>query len=741
MKILAPVAIFFAAFLLFSVQLMVAKWLLPQFGGTASVWNTSMMFFQTLLLAGYAYAHWLGTLRHPWRQVAVHGLAWAGTIMWLGLDPGLLNHSHTVVSEELSSQSPVIAQLMLMSMLILGPFVILSASAPLIQKWVAITVPSAQATLYQLYAVSNIGALAALVLYPLAIEPSLTLEQQKTFWSWAMGGLAILFLAIGVMVARVNAPTPARSLVADDDAGAPLTGRQKFLFVALSFLPAALSLAATNKIATDIASLPLLWAIVLGIYLLSFVAGFKHRPLVAKHWAFAILMVTSLAFFAVENHIVWKHEIGAMGLTLLVFAVAAYIAHRTLYEQRPAAKYLTAYYLWIALGGALASLFIGLVIPVILPYPLEFTVILTILILVVPMIYGGLSWPTKPWQDWLAMPLGPQLAAPLVIFGFLSYAVDSTLIVWVAMLLASMLAVWLVRHIPWMIVSTMALMGLCLPGLTIALDPTLYRERNYFGIIQVVDTPDVRQLIHGNTIHGVQARHPDFKFIPLSYYSLHSPVADVFRLVKASNSPATITVIGLGAGTTACMMRGDDHGTFIEIDPSMARLAMPGGMFSFLENCQPQARVIVGDGRLALHDLPDHSQNLIVVDAFSSDSVPFHLITREAVMLYAQKLVPNGLIAFNVSNRYFDLVPELGRITRNLSYTLMVRKQKAGVDATSKLPFSPSIYAVIAPNQQTARALRNQSSEWWEIMGPTTGEPWSDQKTWLLRALRGKITL
>ena len=642
MRALFVVAILTGSFLLFLVQPMIARMALPRLGGAPAVWNSAMLVYQALLLGGYAYADALGRVR-PRIQAVIHVIVLALAALTLPIG---------VRAMELPQGAQPALWVPWLLAISIGPlFFAVSAQAPLLQRWFAVS--SNGRDPYALYSASNVGSFAGLIAYPLLAEPLLTLHAQSLVWTIGYGVLVALVIGCALVLPR-HVPGEAHIR---HTSPAPGVGRVVH-WIALAFVPSGLMLATSTFITTDIVAVPLLWVLPLGLYLLSFTLAFAENRAPAlfceKLAPIAVLMIGPFLISGNQDH-----PFVNAGLALaLLFAVSVAL-HARMYALRPAPDRLTGFYLVMSFGGALGGVFAGLIAPILFDWTYEF-------------------------------PLLVLAAAPLVRRQYLFtlfarfWRGDASLvrIKLLSLLLGVLLALWLGLSNPGNLLGSrpqnfgffvIALCGLVLIGrripFTCAVAAILLvyggyqsiqfslsgaRTRSYFGVYTVRDTPLTRVLTHGTTVHGVEVlRSPR---APTTYYYRESGVGQAMQRAPALFGPAArIGVVGLGSGTLACYAQPGQHWRFYEIDPAIERIAST--RFQFLPSCLPHADITTGDARLSLAREPGASRDLLVLDAFSSDAVPMHLLTQEAFAEYARVVAPHGLLMVHISNRYLNLAP------------------------------------------------------------------------------------
>src|SRR5215510_11553966 len=635
-------ALFLSALLLFLVQPMFTKMVLPRLGGAPSVWSVAAVFFQAALLAGYAYAHLLV------RRLALgHGallhlgvLAVAALTLPIGIVDALGAPPTSGIALWLIGLFAVSIGL---------PFAALSASAPLLQGWFAASGHPQAGNPYVLYAASNLGSFAALIAYPIVIEPTLSLRGQTQLWSAGFAVLTVLIAAVSLFVARRP------SIVAIDAAVKSASMCDRLAWMALAAIPAGLVIAVTSYITTDVAAAPFLWVVPLAIYLLTFVAVFRERAWVAPATvaALAPIMVAplSVGLLGAGDRVFW---LATIGFNLAAFLLLALLCHGELYRRRPAPALLTEFYLWVSFGGVLGGIFAALLAPHIFNQIYEYPILLLAALLVLPGMFAG------GWRRFAAE------AAPILVIAALAVAAQfafgirlpaSAALPFQVTLVALAAFMLLQRHRPARFFALAALAfvvtGLWQPGLN-----RVEAMRSFFGVHQVVETADSshRLLYHGTTLHGA-ARIGDPASTPesLTYYYFGGPISESIEAVRRGHEKFDrIAVVGLGTGSLACHRRGQEDWTFFEIDPDVVRIARDPRFFRFISSCAPGIPVVVGDARLTLA-ASEKRFDLIVLDAFSSDAIPVHLLTREALAGYLARLAPGGAIILHISNRHMEL--------------------------------------------------------------------------------------
>jgi hypothetical protein len=628
------------SFLLFLTQPMVARMALPRLGGAPAVWNSAMLVFQALLLGGYAYAHILARLK-PRLQAGVHLILFALAALWLPI--GLTGWTLPVDALP-SLWAP---WFLIVSV---GPlFFIVSAQAPLMQYWYAMETKRGEP--WALYAASNVGSFAGLLSYPLLFEPLLSLRAQSLVWSFGYALLVLLVAACALTIPRDRIEqAPARE-------GIPPTLRRILCWIALAAVPSGLMLSTTTHLTTDIVAVPLLWVVPLGLYLLSFVIAFADNrapaDFVTALAPLILLIGGGFVFSEGSNTPLFSASIGLV----LLFTVAVAL-HTALYRLRPAADRSTFFYLAMAFGGMLGGVFCAILAPFLFDWAYEHPLLLLAAALLVPQV-SFVPWAERlpRWSLWL-------LAALALILSYLVNAENRgwTIGGW-ALTGSVAISIVALHFVGRRLLFMLGLIALMMSyGGWSKLSQSVHglRERSYFGIYTIYDIADPlsRILTNGTTLHGVQNRRPGEELVPTSYYARRSGVGHALASAPVLYGPdARIGIVGLGAGTLSCYAFPGQDWRIFEIDPVVVRIAKT--RFTFLPSCAPNAKIVIGDARLSLSRLPSASLDILALDAFSSDAIPMHLLTREALTVYGRVLSPQGLLLVHISNRYLYLEPVL----------------------------------------------------------------------------------
>ena len=644
--------LFLSAFLLFLVQPMVAKMVLPMLGGSPAVWNGCMVFFQMLLVAGYGYAYSASRLQNTRAYFLVHA--------------GLLLISFAVLPVLIDRQSAVppgnpIGWLFVLLAGTIGlPFFALSTSASTLQHWFSRTSHPAARDPYFLYVSSNLGSLLALVLYPTLVEPWLPLGEQSRLWGLGYVAFVVLTGACALAAWR-QAQAGHRSAAPDNrprdrEPATPIAAARRARWVALSFVPSSLMLAVTSYLSTDIAAVPLLWILPLALYLLTFIVAFGSeigRARAIAQRAVPLLVVPLVLFMTAR---VSMPLLVIAPLHLAAFIFVALLCHSEVAHDRPPPAQLTEFYFWISFGGMLGGIFNTLIAPMIFSGISEYALVLALACLGLPAIETKGAARLRVALDWLV-----PLAIGGLSVGLLVWTVSHRTNPSVVLTLITLPALVSYSQSRRPLRFTLSLAAMLLAGSWFdgAGEPVLHRSRTFFGVYRVSQDRSGRYhaLAHGTTLHGMQAIDSARRSEPLTYYHRTGPFGQAFKQLPHIGTAKDIAVIGLGVGTLASYARPGQHWTFYEIDPEVERIARASAYFTFLDACSTQCRVVLGDARLSLARARPRQFDLIVLDAFSSDAIPVHLLTHEALTLYLSRLAPGGTLAFHISNRHLALGP------------------------------------------------------------------------------------
>ncbi|UFZ03957.1 fused MFS/spermidine synthase [Bradyrhizobium ontarionense] len=729
-------AIFVSALLLFSVQPLFTKMVLPRLGGSPAVWSVAMVFFQALLLAGYAYAHFLTQLRSRVLPVAIHLLLLGFAILTLPLsiaghwgDPPTSGYALWLLG--------------LFTVSIGLPFFALAANNPLLQAWFVRTGHPAGPDPYFLYASSNIGSFLALLSYPVLIEPIFSLRVQNLIWTGGYGVLIALIASCGVLLLR--SPVLVVSMLQGEDRDAPApTWLLRARWIFLAAVPSGLLIAVTAHISTDVAAAPLLWVLPLSLYLLTWVLVFQSRPLLPHKWMLALQpvaiagVVILLAFGGEQN----------LALTLgghqLCFFVIAMACHGELARTRPPAKYLTGFYVALSFGGMVGGLFAGLIAPFTFSWVAEYPILLALAALCRPSEKAERLPLVTRWY-WIALAaIAIALLVPAGMTGKVTaYLEDHRVYVAGAVGVLAALIALLLNGGRWKVFATAAL-ALVLIRAYPADDGRVETVRSFFGVHKIVVTSDghYHVLMHGTTIHGAEKYlNADGSKVtgrpePITYYHKDGGIGRAITAIRErKGAPLRVAVIGVGAGTLTCAAEPGESWTFFEIDQTMVDTARDPKYFSYIRNCAPDVKPVIGDARLTFAREPDGAYDVIIVDAYSSDAIPIHLATEEAMAIYKAKLAPQGAVVMHVSNRHLELESVVVGIADANDLKSWVYNEDSGRD--DEYIFSTD---VVVSAREEADVGKLASSDKWTETEPTDGERvWTDDYSNVLGAVYRRL--
>lgn len=728
---------FLSGFLLFLVEPMAARMVLPILGGVPMVWNGCVVFFQIVMLAGYAYAfgasRWLPLRQHVVLHAAV--LAAPAAVLPFMIQAGSVTPP---------DGNPLGWLLLLLAGTIGLPFFVLSTSASVFQHWLSRTDHPSARDPYFLYSASNLGCVAALASYPVLVERVFTLRDQTRLWTIAYAAFALLAGACAAFAWRRHRPTQAtdqhrqtqtedRSVLPSpqgDLAVVPLTWRRRARWVALSFVPSSLMLAVTSYISTDIAAVPLLWIVPLAVYLLTFALAFgRHSAAAGAVARRAVpLLAVPLALFMIAK---LRAPLGAIvTLHLAAFAAIALNCHADLAKDRPEASRLTEFYFWVSFGGMLGGLFNTLAAPQLFDSIIEYPLVVLLACLLFRAT-GPSPESRRPMADAAAPLIVAALTAAILV---VSSARGAPLALLLSALSVPAILTFAQRQHPRRFGYCMA----ALLGASFAFgnagERVLYATRTFFGVYRVSEDLAGRYhgLAHGTTLHGMQALAPDRRREALTYYHQTGPFGQAWQALPRASSAREIAVVGLGVGTLATYARPAQHWTFFEIDPAIERIARTREYFSFMDACGDRCRVVIGDARVSLGRVPEQAYDVLVLDAFSSDSIPIHLMTREAFSLYLSRLAPDGVLAMHISNRHLRLAPVVARLAA--SQQLVALQQIESIGPGWPEGKNPSHWIVMARSQAALGVLTTDKR--WSSLLPAASTPlWTDDFSNILSVL------
>lgn len=605
-------AIFISAFLVFQVQPIISKTILPWFGGSPGVWTTCMLFFQLLLFAGYSYAHVLTKFMSQRSQGAVHFALLLFALFVLPMTP-------TADWKPLGGEDPTLSILLILLANVGLPYFLLSSTGPLLQAWFAKRVPDGSP--YRLYALSNVGSLAALISYPFLVEPALTTSSQGQIWSLVFCLFATVCGYLAASQFRL-APTECDAINRVDATVSTShpTWKHYLTWLALPAFASMLLLATTNHVCQDIAVIPFLWIVPLSLYLLTFIICFDREAWYSRRWCagagiLSLLVIHGVAFTTSS----WSMPVQLLAYFAAMFFTCM-VCHGELVRNKPASQYLTAFYLMSSAGGAIGGLTIGLVCPWLFSTYLEMQICM--------------------------------LAAAVIMTGV--FLVDAQ-------------ATWLGDSPSRRVIGVL---GYCFVFIVVGFvefgdrDNGVVRStRNFYGVLQVTESPWGTNLVHGRILHGFQFRHPAFQKLPTTYYGEEAGVGLALTHLR-EGKPKRVGAVGLGVGTVATYGKPGDYFRFYEINPTVLEIA--NNDFSYLKDSAATTEVILGDARISMERESSQQFDVLVLDAFSGDSIPTHLLTKEAFDVYLRHLSADGVIAVHISNKHVNLEPVIRRLGAEL---------------------------------------------------------------------------
>lgn len=699
LPVLFSLSLFVSAGLLFSIQPLVAKTFLPVYGGTPAVWLICSLFFQTLLLLGYGYAWWLNRLRSNFTWKIFHSVLLLVALISL---PTALNPNY----EEGFIQGHILLYLFKT----LGiPLSVIAASAPLLQFAYYRIQSQRSRDPYFLYAASNFGSFLSLLLYPFFIERYIGLHSQFNGWIFLFSIYVILMnlLIWGFSYSETD------KLKRDFES--PLI-TQVLTWIGLSFLPASLLVGVTFYITTDIAPTPLFFVLPLLLYLLSFVITFSKKPLISHEW----VSKNSLFFmiFPIIGFIFGPNKLHATELILFNlsnFFMLCLLCHGNLMAKRPPASQLTLFYLCLAFGGVLAGIFNGLIAPFLFSNAYEYPLILALV-----TVCFSLSKEKK-----LGWTLPAVFLLLLLDFFFFSKN-NSNYSVMTEIAALILIVTWPKNNLTLFLSISLLFAVLFFPSLKNK--HVLTQKRNFYGIKQVISMPHANILLSQNILHGFQRR--GIKTVSNGKMAYYSPVFPVIHQLHRLEPFLNSFIIGLGTGMLTCQFQSEDRVKIIDIDNQVIEIAQNSDWFDFIKGCPPKVEIAQSDGRLAIQNEKDGRLDLLIMDAFTSDAIPVHLLTLEAFKVYQQKLKESGVLLVNISNRHVNLLPIITTIGQNLDLIVLQKKDEGNI----RLFQLPSEWVLLTKNEKLAFQLMGQHG--WQFMTTNPNKIWTDDYSNLLSVLK-----
>ncbi|MES2602936.1 MAG: fused MFS/spermidine synthase [Pseudomonadota bacterium] len=723
-------AIFTSALLLFSVQPLFTKMVLPRLGGSPAVWSVAMVFFQSLLLGGYAYAHYLMTLKSRTAPVVIHLVLLTVALLTLPL-------SIAGGWGEPPSSGYAFWLLGLFAVSIGLPFFALAANNPMLQAWFVRTGHPDGPDPYFLYASSNIGSFLALLSYPVLLEPMFSLRTQNLIWTGGYALLIVLIAACGVLLLRSPPMTVEAISASEGDAPAPAwMTRLRWIFLAA--VPSGLLIAVTAHISTDVAAAPLLWVLPLSLYLLTWVLVFQSRPLLPHRF---MLMLQPLAIAGVMILLVVGGEqnlLLTLGGHLVCFFIIAMACHGELARTRPAATYLTGFYVALSFGGMVGGLFAGLIAPYAFSWIAEYPILLALAALCRP---AGASAARGGLALWLA---AIALALAMIGLSFREGAAAGLFEVNRIWIVTAVAIVMMVLAVLWKIgrwqIAALVVLGLVLIRVYPSDDGRVETVRSFFGVHKIVVTSNGQYhvLMHGTTIHGAEKFQEDDgtpikgRPEPISYYHKDGGMGRAIAAIRErKGGPIRVAVIGLGTGTLACHSVPGEDWKYFEIDQTMVDTARDPKYFTYVSACDPNMKPVIGDARLTFAKEKDGTYDLIIVDAYSSDAIPIHLATEEAMAIYKAKLAPQGAVVMHVSNRHLELASVIVGIAEENDLKSWVFNEDSGRDVDYIFTTN-----VVISAREEADVGKISSDEKWVLTEANEGQRvWTDDYSNVLGAV------
>jgi len=722
-RLLMPVFAFtlcLSAFLLFSVQPFFAKMLLPRLGGSPAVWSIAMVFFQAVLLAGYAYAHFLARFKSVSQAAALHAvtLLLAFLVLPIAIPEGW---------DAPPASGQAFWLLSLFAVAVGLPFFAVSANGALLQAWFARSRHPQADDPYFLYGASNVGSFASLILYIVMFEPLLTLQQQSWNWTAGYGLLAISIISCALLLIKTGVAVPESS---EDASKASIAWSRVAVWVALGFIPSGLLVGVTAHITTDVASTPFLWVLPLALFLLTFVLAFRTKPFLSLpilSKAVPLLSAVALTSIFVDLGLpVWVPLVIHVGF----FFLAALYCHTILYGLRPPASRLTGFYLAMSFGGVLGGIFTSLAAQAAFNWVAEYPLLIVALLLVRPQ--GCIDPASFLWAG-----LGLAAVGGLFLVQWAILSIESATNTAIGLFIMAVVAV-VIAQFRWRSAYFFCA-GALLPLVFICHEakPSIFRGRSFFGVVQVTQSDDgqFHRLSHGTTTHGAEKfRQADGAAVtgmpvPLTYYHAKGGIAGTIRLSQEADG-RHFGIVGLGTGSVACYARPDESWKMFEIDQVIVDVARDPNLFRFMSSCGPNMPIILGDARLTLAAEADGSFDYLLIDAFSSDAIPTHLITREAIALFRSKLRPGGLLVFHISNRYLELPSVMAAIANDLGVDIRV----GAFPVDPALPLSSaSVLAVMTDNPDILAKM--DTDPHWKVPEAGSTAAWTDDYSNIIAAL------
>lgn len=733
------IAIFVSAYLLFAIQPLFTKMALPLLGGSPNVWNTALVFFQGVLLLGYLYAHCITKFLNLKVQIIVHIAVILGGIAFLPIGLNL-----DAVSNVQGANSFWLLALMAVS--IGWPFFALSANAPLLQRWFSLSSHKTADDPYFLYAASNAGSILSLLLYPFFIEPNIGLTQQSELWAHGYTLLIALIACAGITIVAWPRQQSIANLSASDserrEQQEKLSWLSRGLWVLLAAIPSGLMLAVTTYLTTDVAAAPFLWILPLTLYLVSFVIVFS--PIAdSVHQFLKRIAPLGILLGATLAPIMRSAAFEAWLLHLLVFFLITTALHGGLARRRPSTSRLTEFYLLMSLGGVIGGIFTAIIAPAFFPDVWEYPILMILSAGVMSYLFFG-----HGNTAFINSSKATAIAASLCVIGLVAVfgiATTDNIIVLVVGAVAISLIAYTAKELP--IAFAVAIAALIFAGPSLRniskseKYETITRERSFFGVVSVKKTDhklgQKHVFFHGTTIHNLQYRDPELREKPVAYFGPGGSYDQLFSATRKVHSTMNVGVVGLGAGALACFSKPGDTWQFYEIDPLVVDIALNDELFSFVSDCAPDAPIKLGDGRIKLEEeiaAGDPLYDLLILDAFSSDSVPAHLLTTDAINVYRKRIPEDGIIFMHTSNKYLDVTSvalasakELGLATKVIRFNPTKQDLEDGLVVGT--------IGVLISTQEKIDRMSAGFPEWIEATPNPIVKPWTDETSNIMNAM------
>ncbi len=722
--------LFVSAFLLFSVQPFFAKMVLPLLGGSPAVWSVAMVFFQAMLLAGYLYAHFVSRYLTPRIAAFIHLFVMAAALLFMPI-------AVPAGWETPPDQGQPFWLLGLFAVSVGLPFFAVSANGPLLQDWFAKSGHPHSDDPYFLYGASNLGSFASLFLFAALIEPRLAVPEISQGWMGGFIVLVALIIVCAVFSGSGYFPSKNSDMVrAQSILTMPVSKLQVAKWIGLSFIPSGLLVAVTAHISTDVAATPFVWIIPLAIFLLTFVFAFARRRIFSVSVLSASTTILAVGALASATVGYMMPVLPNLLLNLVFFFSAALLCHTVLVDQRPAPDRLTTFYLWMSFGGVLGGIFTSILAPFIFTRIVEYPILVILSLFCIPD-----TWQGNKKLLILASCAAAILATIISNPAFAdAYVRDHKIIFIMAFCVFAIFShLYLLRDQSWLIVQIILISGL-LFGSTGAKE-IISIERSFFGVISAYESPDKKYILmsHGSTVHGAMEKTDDGKKPePLTYYHRSGGIAKSLFAAQQKwglaplGRNANVGVIGLGTGSILCHRKPNEDWVSFEIDAAVTAMASDPSIFRFVPECGQNDPIIIGDARLKIAEQPDGKFDYLLIDAFSSNSIPVHLMTDEAFQLYFSKMAHDGVLAIHISNRYLELASIIQAIAAKNGYS--GRIGAFDVDEKQRQMHIDSSLVVVLAKTEAALGSMTQNQQWSKL--PDLGtKPWTDNSSDLLGAL------